>query len=142
MIIFVLDCVLVSDFLYAYKPKFKDIHTFAQNRPTLICFLVYPPSIICLLLRPHHSCIINKIALPWYIVITGITLNHNCNMSIVYHSRYSLNAKCVSGGTLSTSFRYAERTPWAEFWFWSIKRNSNCQRYMLMNECEKTITKD
>jgi len=57
------------------KPS-TTIHRFAQNRPIIIIiFLVYPPSIICLLLRPHHPCIINKMAAhDLHIVITGIAL--------------------------------------------------------------------
>ena len=46
------------------------IHIFAQNRPTIIIFLVY---IVFPLLRPHHPCIINKIAAhDPHIVTTGI----------------------------------------------------------------------
>ena len=52
------------------------IHKFAQSRPIIIIIiLVCPPSIIFLLLRPHHPCIIIKIAArDPHIVITGIGL--------------------------------------------------------------------
>ena len=52
------------------------IHRFAQNRPTIIItFLVYPPSIIFLLLRPYNPSNINKIAArDPHIIITGISL--------------------------------------------------------------------
>jgi len=81
------------------------IHRFAQNRPTVInIFLVCPPSILFLLLRPYHLCIINKIAAcDPHIVITGIApielklptlppflflcaLHHGLNISLIFIS--------------------------------------------------------